>query len=50
MKTVCPLKQTACHYYDDPEYQNMCAWWCDGEKVCAVKAIAMELMRSNDSK
>ena len=27
-----------------------CAWWCPGEKVCAVKLIAMELMRQKEGR
>ena len=45
---ICPLLKTGALFSDDCEKEN-CAWWCEGEKECSIKVLALEAIKRGEN-
>lgn len=39
---ICPLQSVECN--------KNCAWWCAGEKECAIKVLVLQLIKMEEKK
>lgn len=45
---ICPLLKTGAFFASDNCEKEKCAWWCNGEKECSIKVLALEAIKKGE--